>query len=63
MVNGQAAAWPGRGAGRNLSRQAFRANGFWPGAVVCANGEGAGPPFFFLFLSAFGFFFSFVGRI
>src|SRR5262245_33102312 len=33
----------------------------WPGAV--ANGDSVGPPFFFLFLSDFGFFFSFGLRI
>jgi hypothetical protein len=46
--------------------QAFFPYGFTPGLAwpwTAANGDGAGPPFFFLLCSALGFFFSLVGRI
>jgi hypothetical protein len=35
----------------------------WAGSRANANGESVGPPFFFLFHSAFGFFFSLLLRI
>jgi hypothetical protein len=53
-------------------RYPFLANGFWTGWLwLCipasgdevVNDDGAAPPFFFLFHSAFGFFFSLVLRI
>jgi len=46
--------------GLTPARQAFLLGA---GAIACATGEGTEPPFCFLFFSAFGFFFSFIGRI
>jgi hypothetical protein len=50
-------------SGRLRCAYVFFAKGLWPGAdcsCPTVDGGGATPPFFFLFHSAFGFFFSFV---
>lgn len=49
----------GRGdAGAQDDQENFRPPGALPFIGAVANGETGGAPFFFLFLSAFGFFFS-----
>jgi cell division protein FtsW (lipid II flippase) len=54
-----AVAAAGRGgAGAQNSQENFRPPAALPFIGAVANGETGGAPFFFLFLSAFGFFFS-----